>query len=98
MRICAASLLEKSFSTDASQSSPCPRGVGVTIGRWDNFVAAELTSSLNWRRTSLAVNRATITAKAARMTNVSAADPPASRHRTGTVLYAEYVARAADRM
>src|SRR5690242_6884696 len=32
------------------------------------------------------------------MTNVNAADPPASRQRIGTVLYAEYVARAADRM
>src|ERR1700733_4836018 len=32
------------------------------------------------------------------MTSVSTADPPASRQRIGWRLYAEYVARAADRM
>src|SRR3569623_1971043 len=39
-----------------------------------------------------------MTAKPQRMTRVSAADPPASRQRIGRRLYAEYVARAADRM
>src|SRR5579871_5423218 len=37
-------------------------------------------------------------ANPARITNVSAAEPPARRQRIGTVLYAENVARAADRM
>src|ERR1700745_825688 len=32
------------------------------------------------------------------MTSVKAAEPPASRQRIGCRLYAEYVARAADRM
>src|SRR6059058_4092617 len=40
----------------------------------------------------------TITAKPSRITSVSAAEPPASRQRIGWRLYAEYVARAADRM
>src|SRR3954471_1661967 len=40
----------------------------------------------------------TITAKPHRITRVSAAEPPASRQRIGWRLYAEYVARAADRM
>src|SRR5579875_2807399 len=37
-------------------------------------------------------------AKPARMTKVSTAEPPARRQRIGTRLYAENVARAADRM
>src|SRR3954447_24214800 len=40
----------------------------------------------------------TITAKPHRITRVSAAEPPARRQRMGWRLYAEYVARAADRM
>src|ERR671926_1068135 len=44
------------------------------------------------------VSTPTTTAKPHRMTSVSAAEPPASRQRIGTRLYAEYVARAADRM
>src|SRR3954454_5070462 len=40
----------------------------------------------------------TITAKPHRITRVSAAEPPASLQRIGWRLYAEYVARAADRM
>src|SRR3982751_2177353 len=40
----------------------------------------------------------TITAKPHRMTSVSAAEPPARRQRIGWRFYAEYVARAADRM
>src|SRR3954469_25777527 len=39
-----------------------------------------------------------MTANPSRITNVSAAEPPASRQRIGRRLYAEYVARAADRM
>src|SRR3712207_2745426 len=44
------------------------------------------------------VSTPTITAKPHRMTSVSAAEPPASRQRIGSRLYAEDVARAADRM
>src|SRR3954447_1826382 len=40
----------------------------------------------------------TITAKPQRITSVSAAEPPARRQRIGWGLYAEDVARAADRM
>src|SRR3954462_5576477 len=40
----------------------------------------------------------TITAKPHRITRVSAGEPPASRQRLGWRVYAEYVARAADRM
>src|ERR1700754_393939 len=40
----------------------------------------------------------TITAKPSRITSVSAAEPPARRQRIGWRLYAEYVARAADRV
>src|SRR3954463_7299107 len=39
-----------------------------------------------------------MTANPSRITSVSAAEPPASRQRIGWRLYAEYVARAADRM
>src|SRR4051795_10315765 len=44
------------------------------------------------------VSTPTIAAKPHRITSVSAAEPPASRQRIGRCLYAEYVARAADRM
>src|SRR3954451_16591747 len=44
------------------------------------------------------VSTPTITAKPHRMISVSAAEPPASRQRIGRRLYAEDVARAADRM
>ena len=40
----------------------------------------------------------TIAAKLARITQVNIAEPPASRQRIGIDLYAENVARAADRM
>jgi hypothetical protein len=52
----------------------------------------------NWLRTWRLVSAPTMTAKLARITNVSAADPPANRQRIGTDLYAENVPRAADRM
>src|SRR5215210_6046013 len=44
------------------------------------------------------VSTPTIAAKPQRMTSVSSADPPARRQRIGRRLYAEDVARAADRM
>src|SRR5918994_5402008 len=51
-------------------------------------------SSLIWR----VVSTPTIAAKPSRITSVSAADPPARRQRIGRRLYAEDVARAADRV
>src|SRR3954451_23520620 len=44
------------------------------------------------------VRTPTIVANPHRITSVSAAEPPARRQRIGWRLYAEYVARAADRM
>src|SRR4051794_25413599 len=44
------------------------------------------------------VRTPTIAANPQRMTSVSRAEPPASRQRIGSALYAEDVARAADRM
>src|SRR3954463_9207934 len=44
------------------------------------------------------VSTPTIAANPQRMTSVSSAEPPASRQRMGRRLYAEDVARAADRM
>src|SRR4051812_6128809 len=49
-------------------------------------------------RSGRVVSTPTMAAKPQRMTSVRAADPPARRQRIGRRLYAEYVARAADRM
>src|SRR3954470_23204237 len=63
-----------------------------------SWFAASETSRLKscwiWR----VVRTPTMAAKPHRMTSVSAAEPPASRQRIGSRLYAEDVARAADRM
>src|SRR3954454_8457836 len=62
-------------------------------------VSAELTTSrLNPSRMRPVVSTPTMAAKPQRMTSVSSAEPPASRQRMGRRLYAEDVARAADRM
>src|SRR5688572_19618490 len=53
-----------------------------------------LKSELIWR----VVSTPTIAAKPSRITSVSSAEPPASRQRIGSRLYAEDVACAADRM
>src|SRR5215203_280985 len=59
-------------------------------------------ASATWRLKSDWIRRVvrtpTIVAKPNRITSVSAAEPPASRQRIGRRLYAEDVARAADRM
>src|SRR5579859_1682556 len=60
--------------------------------------AALRTPSLYWRWIARSVRTPTMTANEARITQVSAAEPPASRQRIGTDLYAENVARAADRV
>ena len=73
--------------------------VGDSSCSWrPSWSEAELTSSLNWLRTCRVVSTPTIAPKPKRITNVSAADPPASRQRMGNALYAEDVACAADRM
>src|SRR5437763_1300149 len=75
-----------------------PPGAQFSVSWRASWNAVLRTSSLNCPRTCRAVRTPTSVAKAARITNVSAAEPPASRHRIGSVLYAENVARAADRM
>ena len=82
------------------QSSVCP--VWVSVSLWLRSVYSwlkfEFCWSSNWIRSCRSIRTPTIVANAARITHVSAAEPPASRQRIGTDLYAEYVARAADRV
>src|SRR5215213_2115522 len=65
-------------------------------------LASWLAASATWRLKSSWIRRVvstpTIVANPNRITRVSAAEPPASRQRIGRRLYAEDVARAADRM
>ena len=75
-----------------------PFGRKLSFSSFRSCAAAAAAWSLNWSRTWRVVRTPTSTANAARITNVSAADPPASRQRIGNDLYAENVARAADRM
>src|SRR3954451_6035093 len=69
---------------------------------YQSCVCSRSAAEATWRSKSLdsarVVSVPTITAKPSRITSVSAAEPPASRQRIGWRLYAEYVARAADRM
>src|SRR5437763_4412095 len=60
--------------------------------------AAERTWVLKSARIRRVVAMPTMVAKPQRITSVRAAEPPASRQRIGRRLYAEDVARAADRM
>src|SRR5436190_5116219 len=60
--------------------------------------AAEGTWVLKSARIRRVVATPTIAAKPMRITSVRTAEPPASRQRIGRRLYAEDVARAADRM
>src|SRR5581483_1620590 len=66
-----------------------------SLASWSEF---ERTSSLNWPRSWRSVSTPTSAANDARITQVSIADPPARRHVIGIRLYAEDVARAADRV
>src|SRR5215207_3573759 len=61
-------------------------------------LAAASTSRLKSASICRVVSTPTITANPSRITSVSRAEPPASRQRIGSRLYAEDVARAADRM
>src|SRR3954470_20634104 len=65
---------------------------------WPSLSA--LVASSSWKSSWICrvVSTPTITAKPQRMISVSTAEPPARRQRIGRRLYAEYVARAADRM
>src|SRR3712207_2277432 len=56
------------------------------------------TSRSKSERMLRVVSTPTIAAKPSRITSVSSAEPPASRQRIGSRLYAEDVARAADRV
>src|SRR5918998_1387926 len=80
--------------------SPVPprRGSSSAPSRRASTSAANSTlrSNASWMRR--VVRTPTIVAKPSRITSVSAADPPASRQRIGRRLYAEDVARAADRV
>src|SRR5215217_6491271 len=79
---------------------------GVPSARWAicsltspmSRSAASETSRLKSRWICWVVSTPTIAAKPHRITSVSAAEPPARRQRIGSRLYAEDVARAADRM
>src|SRR4051812_15604738 len=69
--------------------------MSVCFASWS---AASATCWLKSAWIRRVVSVPTITANPSRITSVSAAEPPASRQRIGCRLYAEYVARAADRM
>src|SRR5918999_3306663 len=71
-------------------------GFGFTVRC--SSVADSATSRSKSDRMLRVVSTPTIVANPSRMTSVSAAEPPASRQRIGSRLYAEDVARAADRM
>src|SRR5215207_6637785 len=77
-----------------------PSGVRTRSSR--SCRARSSAASSTWRLKLLSIRRAvrtpTIAAKPQRMTSVSAAEPPAIRQRIGRRLYAQDVARAADRM
>src|SRR4051812_999329 len=60
--------------------------------------AASATCRLKFASMRRVVSTPTTTAKPHRITSVSSAEPPAIRQRSGRRLYAEDVARAADRM
>ena len=97
-RISACSAEAKSRSDTVSQFRWVPEILSRPPSSEARRSAAEVSWVSNWVWTWRLVRIPTIPAKLARMTNVSAAEPPASRQRIGTVLYAKYVPRAADRM
>src|SRR3954468_24545686 len=69
--------------------------MSVCFASWS---AASATCWLKSAWIRRVVRTPTITANPSRITSVSAAEPPARRQRIGSRLYAEDVARAADRM
>src|SRR5215218_3860427 len=81
-----------------SRTRPCESttSCGLTMRRRSS--AASATSRLKFARMLRVVRTPTIAAKPSRITSVSSAEPPASRQRIGSRLYAEDVACAADRM
>src|SRR6201991_2023711 len=81
-----------------SVTRPLPSNTIRSRASWPSLSALAATSS--WKSSWIwrVVSTPTITAKPHRMISVSTAEPPARRQRIGRRLYAEYVARAADRM
>src|SRR3954471_23887601 len=81
-----------------STTLPAPSYVRRSSASCSSVSALAATSS--WKSSWIwrVVSTPTIAAKPQRMTSVSAAEPPARRQRIGRRLYAEDVARAADRM
>src|SRR5436190_22135818 len=71
---------------------------GRTTMRSRRSSALARTRSLKSERIWRVVRTPTMDAKPSRMISVRAAEPPARRQRIGRRLYAEDVARAADRM
>lgn len=98
IRICARSVLAYVLSVTCVSQSSSPPTHFIVPSSLASSVAALSTWPSNWSRSCLSVRIPTTTANAARITNVSAAEPPASRQRIGTDLYAENVPCAADRM
>src|SRR3954447_24037578 len=73
----------------------CTTRSSVCFASWS---AASATCWLKSAWIRRVVRTPTIAAKPSRITSVRRAEPPASRQRIGSRLYAEDVARAADRM
>src|SRR3712207_4268060 len=77
---------------------PSGSRTGVTASLRERSSAASSTWRLKLASMRRDVRMPTITAKPQRITSVSAAEPPGMRQRIGSRLYAQDVARAADRM
>src|SRR5215217_62350 len=90
----------RSIVSRAGRSTMRPPLAGTNRScAWRSSLSAlAATSSRKSSRICRVVSTPTIAAKPHRMTSVSAAEPPARRQRIGSRLYAEDVARAADRM
>src|SRR5215207_8726792 len=84
------------MSTTRPPSTTNPRPWAEIWRRRSSAATSTSRSKSCWMR--CVVSTPTITAKPSRMKSVSTADPPASRQRIGRRLYAEDVARAADRV
>src|SRR5215218_3740641 len=77
---------------------PSPESTSAGCSFLRRSSAAAATSRSKSERMLRVVSTPTIAAKPNRITSVSSAEPPASRQRIGSRLYAEDVACAADRM
>src|SRR5215207_7082647 len=84
------------MSTTRPPSTTNPRPWAEIWRRRSSAATSTSRSKSCWM--GCVVSTPTIAAKPSRMTSVSTAEPPASRQRIGSRLYAEDVARAADRV